>query len=200
MTNSIRNVAETLAGNKIKSSTYSKSQIQAQNNISHGTDIKEWEMMGITREEYIEFKRSGMIRNEWIRKNINKIGKNPSIALLLSFFIPGAGQYYNGDITRGIIQEISLITCIIVIPFSIGQSDEYRVREDGSKQLMGEEFNVLAYLSWGAAAGIWVWSWLDARNSSIKHNKELLDRLNISLVPSYDTYSKKPMIGMNIQF
>ena len=29
------------------------------------------------------------------------IGKNPPVAMILSFFIPGVGQFYNGDVKKG---------------------------------------------------------------------------------------------------
>jgi len=51
----------------------------------------------------------------------NKKEKNPGIAALLSFFVPGAGQIYNEQIWQGILWFIayciSLVLCILVIGF-----------------------------------------------------------------------------------
>jgi TM2 domain-containing membrane protein YozV len=44
-------------------------------------------------------------------------GKNPVVAAFLSFFIPGTGQFYNGDWGKG---WFLLITCIITTIFSFG--------------------------------------------------------------------------------
>jgi TM2 domain-containing membrane protein YozV len=30
-------------------------------------------------------------------------GKNPPVAMILSFFIPGVGQFYNGDMKKGAV-------------------------------------------------------------------------------------------------
>jgi TM2 domain-containing membrane protein YozV len=50
-------------------------------------------------------------------------GKSPFLALLLSFVIPGVGQFYNGDIKRGMIMfcvslffSLSLLMPLIGIP------------------------------------------------------------------------------------
>jgi TM2 domain-containing membrane protein YozV len=41
--------------------------------------------------------------------------KNPTVAGLLSFFIPGAGQIYNGQIAKGLL--IFLLFCLSIIIF-----------------------------------------------------------------------------------
>src|SRR5439155_18572821 len=63
--------------------------------------------------------------------------KSPALALILSFFLNGLGQFYNGEASKGVIFLIvhillivltwlTLFTCIILIPFWIyGIYDSY---------------------------------------------------------------------------
>lgn len=50
-----------------------------------------------------------------------KFYKNPSIATLLSFFFMGVGQFYNGQIIKGVVfivlYGISLLLMFVVIGF-----------------------------------------------------------------------------------
>ena len=43
-------------------------------------------------------------------------GKNPTVALVLSLVIPGAGQFYNGDIKKGALMLVVAIIGGIVTP------------------------------------------------------------------------------------
>jgi TM2 domain-containing membrane protein YozV len=64
-------------------------------------------------------------------------GKNPVVALLLSLFIPGVGQFYNGDAKKGGIMLGAYVVSVILWAVYIG---------------------VLASL------GIWIWSMVDAHS------------------------------------
>ncbi|MCI0693192.1 hypothetical protein L0337_14455 [candidate division KSB1 bacterium] len=35
--------------------------------------------------------------------------KSPVLAFVMSCLVPGAGQYYNGDIAKGVIQEVLVV-------------------------------------------------------------------------------------------
>ncbi len=50
--------------------------------------------------------------------------KNPGLAAVLSFFIPGVGQMYNGEIGKGIL---FLITAWLIIPWIWSIFDAYSV-------------------------------------------------------------------------
>lgn len=71
--------------------------------------------------------------------------KNPGLAAILSFFIPGLGQIYNGQIGKGLLiitlQAINALLCLVVIGFITG-------------------------------AIVWVWSIYDAYKSSERINKQ----------------------------
>jgi TM2 domain-containing membrane protein YozV len=60
-------------------------------------------------------------------------GKEPFVAVLMSFFIPGLGQFYNGDIKKGgLILVISVFGLILagipsLIAWVYGMYDAYQV-------------------------------------------------------------------------
>lgn len=60
--------------------------------------------------------------------------KNPAIAVLLSMFIPGAGQIYNGQIGKGIL---ILISACLVVPYIFGIFDAYFIAKKINR---GEKF------------------------------------------------------------
>ncbi|NPA62819.1 MAG: TM2 domain-containing protein [Methanococci archaeon] len=58
--------------------------------------------------------------------------KSVGIAVLLSFFIPGAGQMYLGKVGKGIIL---LLTCWLIIPWIYSIYDAYKSAKDYNAQL-----------------------------------------------------------------
>ena len=62
-------------------------------------------------------------------------GKNPAVALILSLFIPGVGQFYNGDNKKGGIMLGGFILSVVLTTIVIGV------------------FGML---------GIWIWGMIDA--------------------------------------
>jgi len=178
VTQSVKNVAEILAGNKIQSETYSTSQRQTTN--YNETGLTEWEMKGMTREEYVDFVRSGIEIEKWVMTNKSK---NPSKAYWLSFFFPGLGQYYNDDIGLGVVHNI--LYGLGMVALTTGHFEE----DKGAK--------VFTQIALGVAA-VWIWSQFDARSSAIDFNEELKKKYNLSLVPKLNKYSNQPMLGVNI--
>jgi len=63
--------------------------------------------------------------------------KNPAVALVLSLFIPGAGQFYNGDNKRGALMLGGALISLMLVAVTIG---------------------VLT------GAAIWIWSMVNAYN------------------------------------
>lgn len=71
--------------------------------------------------------------------------KNPGLAAILSFFIAGIGQIYNGQFAKGIlfmiIQAINALLCFVIIGFITGPItalfaayDAYKSAEKINKQ------------------------------------------------------------------
>jgi TM2 domain-containing membrane protein YozV len=49
------------------------------------------------------------------------VNKSPGVALLLSFFVPGVGQFYNGDTKRGLLMfGILLVSWFLAAAGGIG--------------------------------------------------------------------------------
>jgi TM2 domain-containing membrane protein YozV len=46
--------------------------------------------------------------------------RNPAVALVLSLFIPGAGQFYNGDSKRGALMLVGALVSLMLVAFMIG--------------------------------------------------------------------------------
>lgn len=64
-----------------------------------------------------------------LKKQLKK-WKNPALAVLLSLFIPGAGQIYNGQVGKGILIFIS---AWLIIPYIFGVFDAYFVAQKINK-------------------------------------------------------------------
>ncbi|MCD1296024.1 hypothetical protein CUJ83_13555 [Methanocella sp. CWC-04] len=52
---------------------------------------------------------------DWARPSLQAKKKDPLISLVLSFFIPGAGQIYNGHAGKGCILFIAFIITLVTI-------------------------------------------------------------------------------------
>ena len=72
--------------------------------------------------------------------------KNPTVATLLSFFIPGLGQFYNGQVGKGILFlvliGISCVLMVVIVGFILGTI-------------------------------VWIWSMVDANTSAKRVNEQL---------------------------
>ena len=65
------------------------------------------------------------------------VGKSPVAALLLSLFLPAIGQFYNGDVKKGLAMWGGYVAGIIL---------------------------AAAYIGGLVMLGVWVWSMFDAYN------------------------------------
>jgi TM2 domain-containing membrane protein YozV len=72
--------------------------------------------------------------------------KNPSVSVVLSFFITGLGQIYNGQIAKGIM-------LLVLMAISLGL--------------------MLAVIGWITTPILWVFGMIDAYNSARKINDKL---------------------------
>ncbi len=81
-------------------------------------------------------------------EQVPKFYKNPSVAVVLSFFFMGLGQIYNGQIGKGVL--------FILLYFISGL-------------LM---FVLIGFIT---TPILWIWGMVDANNSAKRINQELAD-------------------------
>ena len=98
--------------------------------------------------------------------------KSPALAFVLSFLLPGAGQYYNGDVVKGVLQTGLVITGWVVALTT------YEEEESGEYYYSGLYYTIYSsektagvYIGVGIAVGAWVWSMIDAPISASNINK-----------------------------
>lgn len=75
-----------------------------------------------------------------------KFYKNPSVATVLSFLFMGLGQFYNGEIKKGVLFIALYIVSIILMSFIVG---------------------------FITTPVLWIWGMIDANKSAKKLNIEL---------------------------
>ena len=99
--------------------------------------------------------------------------KKPVVAWLMSFLVPGLGQYYNGgseNITKGVIQEVLYLGGVIVA-YTVGITTTTHTY--GYYSYTTTEVNA-AYGGGMLVAGIsYVWSMIDAPLSAKAINREI---------------------------
>jgi TM2 domain-containing membrane protein YozV len=128
----------------------------------------------ITKEEKrVAAETSGNSREN--SRHIRK--KSPVLAFWLSFLVPGAGQYYNGQITKGIIQDVLYVAGLTVALtagiktettpyYSYGYYYSYYYDETT------KSITAWYWIGLGVAIGSWVWSMIDAPISASAINRE----------------------------
>lgn len=99
--------------------------------------------------------------------------KNPSNALVLSLVVPGAGQHYNGQSVKGVLQEALFLTgCAVAFIWGV---DEYEsLSEFNNGEFSGSysgEVNDWYFVGCGLIATTYVWSVVDAPLSALKINR-----------------------------
>lgn len=100
--------------------------------------------------------------------------KDPAVSVLLSALIPGIGQYYNGDITKGVIMNV-LYAGGWALYFAAGYSEEWEEDEYywASYGYYYEEETPWLYVGLGMVVGTWVWSMIDAGVTASDYNDRL---------------------------
>ncbi len=99
--------------------------------------------------------------------------KSPTLAFALSFLCPGGGQYYNGDIWKGIIQT-GVAAGGIALALTAGYEEEF-VKDPyyyASYGYWREYQTDLFYVGLGIAGAAWLWSVIDAPISAGSINDE----------------------------
>ena len=123
--------------------------------------------------------------------------KSPWVAFLLSYIIPGSGQIYNGEITKGLVftGTILLGAGIALIP-AIGATS-------------GSDWPVSSYIGAGIAGIAYIWQVIDAPVSANRINEEnnlsflkinVLNNHQVSLGLSTEILNKTPAPGLKLNY
>jgi TM2 domain-containing membrane protein YozV len=94
--------------------------------------------------------------------------KSPVLAFVMSCLVPGAGQYYNGDIAKGVIQEVLVVGGITLALAAATSSSSGFYFENYSED---DEATTLIWAGLGVAGASYLWSIIDAPISAIRINK-----------------------------
>ena len=97
--------------------------------------------------------------------------KSPGLAFALSFLVVGLGQHYNGEYTKGIIQE-ALVLGGLVLFWTTWDDVYYYDWYYVEWYYEGEEPTTLSWIGLGAASAVSLWSMIDAPISASRINKE----------------------------
>jgi TM2 domain-containing membrane protein YozV len=111
--------------------------------------------------------------------------KSSRLAFVLSFLVPGAGQFYNGDHMKGAIQLGAFATGVTLM-LTMGTESAYSTqttqrRQEGyygtyyyyDTQGYSEDApSTMLYVGAGLAAASWLWSVIDAPISATNYNDE----------------------------
>lgn len=97
--------------------------------------------------------------------------KNPGLAFVLSFLVVGLGQHYNGEYTKGIIQEVVAIGGMVLF-WTTWEDVWYYDWYWEQYYYEGEEPSTLSWIGLGVASAAGLWSMIDAPMSASRINKE----------------------------
>ena len=90
--------------------------------------------------------------------------KSPTVAFVLSLIFPGAGQFYNGDVSKGITQELLIAGGLVLV---ISEATKNR---GGFIDTRNPTFKIVGITM--VTGGV-LWSLIDAPISASKKNKML---------------------------
>ena len=121
--------------------------------------------------EEVRVQPQGNVKSVNQQANPDYSPKNPSLAWMLSFLVPGVGQFYNGDVGKGIGFLAANVAGYSVMIIGLSQTAtvtyygdyyDYDVSEPNAAMVIG-----------GAAAvlGSWIWAQIDAPKSAKKKNR-----------------------------
>ena len=115
--------------------------------------------------------------------------KNPMVALGLSFPIIGAGQFYNGQYTKGVIQ---LGAAIVGLGLTLSASGDNQDQPDGNLDVDSDDWmSVPGYLLLFGGA---IWSLIDAPMSANRINQQ---SQTASFGHLFQLDGDRTMLGMN---
>jgi hypothetical protein len=102
--------------------------------------------------------------------------KNPGVAFVLSWLVPGSGQVYNNQPAKGIIQFGTCLAGYVVFLNQLPWTEEvhYWDQDLGAWLWKDEEKGngALAWSAFAVALGCHVWSMIDAPTTASRYNRD----------------------------
>jgi hypothetical protein len=95
--------------------------------------------------------------------------KSPVLAFLMSCLVPGSGQYYNGEIAKGVVQQVLVAGGITVALAAAASASGGLYFESYSDN---DEAETWFWAGLGVAGASYLWSIIDAPISAIRINRE----------------------------
>ncbi|MCH7948164.1 MAG: hypothetical protein IIC66_10245 [candidate division Zixibacteria bacterium] len=123
-----------------------------------------------------------------IRKEAPKERKSPELAFVLSLIFPGGGQFYNGDISKGITQQLLIAAGLVLV---ISEATKNR---GGFIDTRNSTFKIVGITM--VAGGV-LWSLIDAPISASKKNKMLAQNQYGHLL---EFQSGKHVVGFDLSY
>lgn len=96
--------------------------------------------------------------------------KSPALAWFFSFLVPGIGQYYNGDVAKGVIMNVLYFGGFATYVAAITTYNNSCVYYYNYSCTPSPGMYTLAWVGLGVATGTWVWSMIDAPVSASARN------------------------------
>jgi len=104
-----------------------------------------------------------------------QVKRNPSLALLLSVMLPGAGQLYNGQMVKGAICLAIYLPALLIVLFAPGATDFFKQvlpLLGGAISRQRDEVSPLLSLFLLLAGMIWIYAVIDAPMMATKTSRD----------------------------
>jgi hypothetical protein len=141
-----------------------------------------------------------------VRREEVRAEKSPVTAFLLSLFVPGVGQYYNGEIGKGIVQQAFVLGGCVTAAAGIKEELHiyYDPWGDPYYSYHKREKTPWYWVGLCTAAGAYIWSVIDAPLSADRTNRERFEgqwgHLDEFGTPGLDAEPKEEGIGLGLVF
>lgn len=126
-----------------------------------------------------------ILKEQGYSRQRNEQLKEPAIAFLLSFCITGAGQYYNGEYGKGLLQQCLVGTGTLMITVrGFEEEDEYIYHYDVEPKLKHTSW---FYAGISMIAITQLWSLIDAPASAASINdRNIPPKYGMQIIPDHD--------------